>query len=49
MTRKIKDKIDAEIANMSVIEYLENCRAGRRANSSQPIMSNKNPQNPSLK
>jgi len=27
MTRRIKDEIDAEIANMSVVEYLENCRA----------------------
>jgi hypothetical protein len=30
MARKIKDKIDSEIANISVVEYLENCRASKR-------------------
>ncbi|GBU23867.1 hypothetical protein R83H12_00486 [Fibrobacteria bacterium R8-3-H12] len=37
MARKIKDKIDAEIANVSVVEYLENCRANRRSKSKESV------------
>jgi len=29
MVRRIKDKIDAEIAKVSVVKYLENCRVNR--------------------
>jgi len=37
MARKIKDKIDAEIANVSIMEYLENCRANRYAKSRESV------------